>query len=102
MSKFARNRLPQSVLNGRKPCFLLALGGLVSAPEKNEDREGKIFIGPSGKVLDELLRMANIDACHLNQSCTKFMIRFLGLLIEKYSLYSILLQCYIILPLKRK
>jgi len=34
---------------------------IAQAPGENEDREGKMFIGPSGKVLDELLRMANID-----------------------------------------
>jgi DNA polymerase len=34
---------------------------IAQAPGENEDREGKMFIGPSGKVLDELLRRANID-----------------------------------------
>ena len=34
---------------------------IAQAPGENEDREGKMFIGPSGKVLDELLRMVNID-----------------------------------------
>lgn len=34
---------------------------IAQAPGKNEDREGKMFIGPSGKVLDELLEMARID-----------------------------------------
>lgn len=34
---------------------------IAQAPGENEDREGKMFIGPSGKVLDELLRMADID-----------------------------------------
>ena len=34
---------------------------IAQAPGENEDREGKMFIGPSGKVLDELLRIANID-----------------------------------------
>jgi len=34
---------------------------IAQAPGDNEDREGKMFIGPSGKVLDELLGMANID-----------------------------------------
>ena len=32
---------------------------IAQAPGGNEDREGKMFIGPSGKVLDELL--AEID-----------------------------------------
>jgi uracil-DNA glycosylase len=27
---------------------------IAQAPGGNEDREGKMFIGPSGKVLDEL------------------------------------------------
>jgi uracil-DNA glycosylase family 4 len=30
-------------------------------PGTNEDREGRMFIGPSGKVLDELLRIVHID-----------------------------------------
>ncbi len=34
---------------------------IAQAPGENEDREGKMFIGPSGKVLDELLEMADID-----------------------------------------
>jgi DNA polymerase len=33
---------------------------IAQAPGENEDREGKMFIGPSGKVLDELLREVNI------------------------------------------
>ena len=32
---------------------------IAQAPGVNEDREGKMFIGPSGKVLDELLRKAD-------------------------------------------
>lgn len=34
---------------------------IAQAPGENEDREGKMFIGPSGKVLDELFKKANID-----------------------------------------
>jgi DNA polymerase len=34
---------------------------IAQAPGKNEDREGRMFIGPSGKVLDELLSMAHIE-----------------------------------------
>ncbi|MBT8348920.1 MAG: uracil-DNA glycosylase, partial [Sulfurovum sp.] len=34
---------------------------IAQAPGENEDREGKMFIGPSGRVLDELLRMAEIE-----------------------------------------
>ena len=34
---------------------------IAQAPGENEDRKGKMFIGPSGKALDELLRVANID-----------------------------------------
>ena len=33
---------------------------IAQAPGKNEDREGKMFIGPSGKVLDELLEEINL------------------------------------------
>ncbi len=33
---------------------------IAQAPGETEDREGKMFIGPSGKVLDELLQKANI------------------------------------------
>ena len=34
---------------------------IAQAPGKEEDIEGKMFIGPSGKVLDELLRSAGIS-----------------------------------------
>ena len=34
---------------------------IAQAPGENEDREGRMFIGPSGKVLDELLRVIQID-----------------------------------------
>lgn len=34
---------------------------IAQAPGYKEDKEGKMFIGPSGKVLDELLRIAGID-----------------------------------------
>jgi len=34
---------------------------IAQAPGENEDREGRMFIGPSGKVLDELLREAGIS-----------------------------------------
>ena len=34
---------------------------IAQAPGENEDREGKMFVGPSGKVLDELLRSAKIS-----------------------------------------
>ena len=34
---------------------------IAQAPGENEDREGRMFIGPSGKVLDELLAVSNID-----------------------------------------
>ncbi|WP_345976328.1 uracil-DNA glycosylase [Sulfurimonas sp. HSL3-7] len=34
---------------------------IAQAPGENEDREGRMFIGPSGKVLDELLETAGID-----------------------------------------
>lgn len=33
---------------------------IAQAPGENEDREGKMFIGPSGKVLEELLNEAGI------------------------------------------
>jgi DNA polymerase len=33
---------------------------IAQAPGENEDREGRMFIGPSGKVLDGLLGKANI------------------------------------------
>ncbi|VUT24266.1 MAG: Uracil DNA glycosylase superfamily protein [Candidatus Methanolliviera sp. GoM_oil] len=33
---------------------------IAQAPGENEDIEGKMFIGPSGKVLDELLEMSHI------------------------------------------
>lgn len=34
---------------------------IAQAPGEKEDREGTMFIGPSGKVLDELLLMSDID-----------------------------------------
>jgi len=34
---------------------------VAQAPGENEDGEGIMFIGPSGKVLDELLRISDID-----------------------------------------
>ncbi len=34
---------------------------IAQAPGENEDREGRMFIGPSGKVLDELLVAAGIN-----------------------------------------
>lgn len=34
---------------------------IAQAPGETEDREGKMFIGPSGKVLDKLLKWINID-----------------------------------------
>jgi uracil-DNA glycosylase family 4 len=34
---------------------------IAQAPGETEDKEGKMFIGPSGKVFDELLMMADID-----------------------------------------
>ena len=34
---------------------------IAQAPGENEDREGKMFIGPSGKVLDELLEKSTVN-----------------------------------------
>lgn len=34
---------------------------IAQAPGENEDREERMFIGPSGKALNELLRMVHID-----------------------------------------
>jgi len=34
---------------------------IAQAPGEKEDKEGRMFIGPSGKVLDELLKMAFIN-----------------------------------------
>lgn len=34
---------------------------IAQAPGENEDKEGKMFIGPSGKVLDELLEIVDIN-----------------------------------------
>lgn len=34
---------------------------IAQAPGEKEDREGKMFIGPSGKILDELLKSSNIS-----------------------------------------
>jgi DNA polymerase len=34
---------------------------IAQAPGENEDRQGKMFIGPSGKVLDEILAIIHLD-----------------------------------------
>jgi len=34
---------------------------IAQAPGESEDREGTMFIGPSGKILDELLKISDID-----------------------------------------
>ena len=34
---------------------------VAQAPGENEDRDGKMFIGPSGKKLDELLQEADVS-----------------------------------------
>jgi len=34
---------------------------IAQAPGENEDQEGIMFIGPSGKVLDELLQISDVD-----------------------------------------
>ncbi len=34
---------------------------IAQAPGKNEDRENRMFIGPSGKILDELLLIAGVN-----------------------------------------
>ncbi|MHC1573884.1 MAG: uracil-DNA glycosylase [Candidatus Syntropharchaeales archaeon] len=34
---------------------------IAQAPGEREDNEGRMFIGPSGKVLDKLLKIAKID-----------------------------------------
>jgi len=34
---------------------------IAQAPGENEDREGRMFIGPSGKVLDELFKTISMD-----------------------------------------
>jgi DNA polymerase len=34
---------------------------VAQAPGENEDKKGKMFIGPSGKVLDELLRVVDVN-----------------------------------------
>ena len=34
---------------------------IAQAPGETEDREGRMFIGPSGKVLDKLLKTVHID-----------------------------------------
>lgn len=38
---------------------------VAQAPGANEDREGRMFIGPSGKELDKLLRAVHIDRTRL-------------------------------------
>ena len=34
---------------------------IAQAPGENEDKKGMMFIGPSGKVLDELLKISHVD-----------------------------------------
>ena len=45
---------------------------VAQAPGENEDREGRMFIGPSGKVLDALLRMVRIDRHRLDDRARCF------------------------------
>lgn len=37
---------------------------IAQAPGENENREWKMFIGPSGKVLNELLRASGVKTLH--------------------------------------
>ncbi|MBC2743249.1 MAG: uracil-DNA glycosylase [Desulfosarcina sp.] len=58
-----RCRLAESRINalcgeGRPDANLMLIA---QAPGRVEDKEGSMFIGPSGKVLDELLQLAHID-----------------------------------------
>ncbi len=55
LSQTRKNALPGE----GKPSSRLIL--IAQAPGEVEDRQGKMFIGPSGKKLDELLRNAGID-----------------------------------------
>ena len=55
LSETRTNALPgEGKLNAR--LMLIA-----QAPGENEDQEGVMFIGPSGKVLDELLQISGVD-----------------------------------------
>ena len=76
---------------------------IAQAPGENEDREGKMFIGPSGKVLDELLNetgvtrreiyMTNLVKCFLPkyrkpkqeeiQTCSQYLDREIALIDPK-------------------
>ena len=38
---------------------------IAQAPGENEDREGRMFIGPSGRILDELLEIVGVDRSSL-------------------------------------
>jgi len=38
---------------------------IAQAPGEKEDREGRMFVGPSGEVLDELLSRAGIKRCEI-------------------------------------
>ena len=50
--------LRQLKMNGARTARLIIVA---QAPGVNEDREGKMFIGPSGKILDEILKEVNIN-----------------------------------------
>ena len=52
---------------------------IAQAPGENEDREGKMFIGPSGKVLDELLEISDIDRKEI------YMTNLVKCMLPKYS-----------------
>jgi DNA polymerase len=56
--RLSETRINALAGEGNLNCRLMLIA---QAPGENEDQEGRMFIGPSGKVLDELLKEAGID-----------------------------------------
>lgn len=49
-----------ALLKGQIPCDVLFVG---DAPGASEDVVGRPFVGPAGKLLDEIVRDAGVDRC---------------------------------------
>ena len=76
---------------------------IAQAPGETEDKSGTMFIGPSGKVLDELLEMAHIMAFQYrpNQNFANYTGRLLRLTTNEYCHCIILLLSSMMHRLKR-
>jgi DNA polymerase len=83
---------------------MLHLMLIAQAPGQNEDRKGRMFIGPSGKILDELLDetgirrdeiyMTNLIKCRLpkNRRPKRDEIETCSCFLEKYGKLRVLVE----------